>query len=269
MTNKFEEPTGFETRLLGKLIEVDAARAPRLDQPSRPARRTRWTLAAVGATTVVAFGGVAAAASGVFDSAPPQVQHTMAGLDGHGQRVGADQAVRIGVIDDHIAYAAPTSGGGFCLYFADNQRSGPSGGNCIDREAAPDEAVFSVLVGNDGGLVFGRVGTAEATQVRASFPITGGTATAAVAASGFFAVPISNSTLDSMSVVTPPDPAKLQPQTKDGGPIRGLDLDLLAEISVTPLDGSSHPVGHGVYVLDPDLAPQPTDGPLPRGGSTS
>src|SRR6516165_3202358 len=139
MTEHRDVPKGFEARLLHALIEIDAARP------------------AVPATLIVALGGTAvASASGLFASAPLSVQRIFAGLDAHGRSVDAADAVRIGVIDSHVAYAAPTSGGGFCLYFGTAPRSGPTGGSCIQRGAAPDEAVFSVLPGTDGGILFGR-----------------------------------------------------------------------------------------------------------------
>jgi hypothetical protein len=170
MAEHLEVPEGFETRLLHALIEIDAARpaVPAALSPARArrARRSRRSLAIIVATLIVALGGTAvASASGLFDPAPPSVQRIIAGLDGHGRTVQAAEAVRIGVIDSHVAYAAPTSGGGFCLYFGHSPRSGPTGGTCIQRGAAPDEAVFSVLPGTDGGILFGRVGTARARKV--------------------------------------------------------------------------------------------------------
>ena len=267
MTNDIKAPTGFEARLLEKLTEVDAAR-PAAPEPrgrtTRTRRRHRRIAAVAGATAVVVVGGTAAAAavaSGVFDSAPPQVRQTFAGLDGHGHSVDSAAAVRIGVIDDHEAYAAPTSGGGFCLYFADNPRSGPQGGSCIARNAAPDEAVFSVLLGSDGGIVFGRVGTTHARRVTATFPRSADTVATSVAERGFFAAAVPSTALQSLTEVVPPDPAKPSVPTKDGGPVRAYQLERMAEIKVVALDAHNDAVAHGVYVLAPDLAPKPTGSP--------
>jgi hypothetical protein len=262
MTEHLEAPKGFEARLLHALTEIDAARpaAPFSPAPVRRTRRTRRSLTIVVATLVVALGGTAvASASGLFDLAPPSVQRIFAGLDGHGRSVDAADAVRIGVIDDHVAYAAPTSGGGFCLYFGENPRSGPTGGTCIQRGAAPDEAVFSVLPGTDGGLLFGRVGTTRAQKVTVTFPRSGETVAAPVADSGFFAVKIPDRSMRSLMIVVPPDPKK-PVKTKDGGPILSFQLDRVPEISVAALDGQGHVVAHGVAVVEPD-GPSPTPGP--------
>jgi hypothetical protein len=266
MTTHLEAPKGFEARLLHALTEIDAARpaapTPFSPAPARRARRTRRSLTIIAATLTVVLGGTAvASASGLFDSAPPSVKRIFAGLDGHGRTVDAADAVRIGVIDDHVAYAAPTSGGGFCLYFGHNPRSGPTGGTCIRRGAAPDEAVFSVLFGNDGGILFGRVGTARAQKVTVTFPRSGETVSAPVAGSGFFAVKIPSRSMRSLMVVVPQDPRK-PVKTKDGGPILSFQLDRVPEISVAALDGRGHIVAHGVAVVEPD-GPSPTTGPSP------
>jgi hypothetical protein len=262
MTTNPENPNGFEARLLEKLIEVDAERQVASRRLLTGTRRHRRAVLVVGAAAIVAAGGTAAAAvSGAFDPAPPQVKQTIGNLNGHGRSIDSADAVRIGVIDDHEAYAAPTSGGGFCLYFADNPRSGPTGGDCISRGAASDEAVFSVLLGNDGGIVFGRVGTDRALRVTATFPRSGDTAATAVAEQGFFAVAIPTRALDSLTEVVQPDPDKSEPPTKDGGPVRAFQLDRIAQISVTGIAADGAPVAHGVYVASPDLAPQPTGAP--------
>jgi hypothetical protein len=264
MTAHPEATNGFEARLLHALTEIDAARparpAPADPAPARRARRPRRSLTIITATLVVVLGGTAVAgASGLFDPAPSSVKRIFASLDGHGRTVDAADAVRIGVIDDHVAYAAPTSGGGFCLYFGPNPRSGPTGGTCIQRGAAPDEAVFSVLAGNDGGILFGRVGTARAQRVTATFPRSGQTVTAPVAGSGFFGVKIPSRSMRSLMVVVPQDPAK-PVKSKDGGPIVAFQLDRVPEISVAALDGRGHVVAHGVAIVDPG-GPSPTAGP--------
>ena len=263
MTEHLEVPKGFEARLLHALIEIDAARpaVPAAFGPARArrARRRRRSLAIFIATLIVALGGTAvASASGLFASAPLSVQRIFAGLNAHGRSVDAADAVRIGVIDSHVAYAAPTSGGGFCLYFGSAPRSGPTGGSCIQRGAAPDEAVFSVLPGTDGGILFGRVGTALAQKVTVTFPRSGETVGAPVADSGFFAVKIPDRSMRSLMIAIPPDPEE-GVISKDGGPILSFQLDRVSEISVTAFDGQGDVVAHGVAV--PDLNPSPTSTP--------
>src|SRR5262249_19728485 len=182
---------------------------------------------------------------------PGGSQRSFAGLDGAGGRsVDAAEAVRIGVIDDHIAYAAPTSGGGFCLYFAHNPRSGPTGSACIRRGAGPSEAVFSLLSGTDGGILFGRVGNSTAERVEATFPRSGETVGAQVADSVFFAVKIPDRSMRSLMIEMPP--GGKNPPTKDGGPILSLQLDRVPEISVVGLDRDGNVVAHGVAVEIPE-----------------
>lgn len=270
MTTRIEAPKGFEARLLHALTEIDAARpaaaVPFGPAPARRTRRIRRPVAIIAAALIVAGGGTAmASASGLFDPAPPGVQRIFAGLDGHGRSVDAAAAVRIGVIDDHVAYAAPTSGGGFCLYFGHNPRSGPTGGSCIRRGAAPHEVVFSVLPGTDGGLLFGRVGTASAQKVTATFPRSGETVTAPVADSGFFAVKVPDRSMRSLEIAIPAQPDPNHPKknvpTKDGGPILSFQLDRVAEITVTALDGQGHTVAHGIAITQPEPGPTSTAGP--------
>ena len=264
MTDYVAAPKGFEARLEQALSEIDAARptaAPLRPAPARRRGRARRYLPIIAATVTVALGGTAmASASGLFGSAPPDVQRIFSGLDAHGGSVDAAQAVRIGVIDSHVAYAAPTSNGGFCLYFGKNPRSGPSGGSCIQRGAAPGEAVFSVLMGTDGDLLFGRVGNSQAEQVTATFPRSGQTAHAPVADSGFFLLQIPARSARSLMIVVPRDPQK-PVATKDGGPILAFQCDRVPEISVTALDGQGHAVAHGVAVASPECAMGPTPGP--------
>src|SRR5262249_35947305 len=185
------------------LTEIDAARpaAPAAFSPVPPrrGRRARRSLAIAAAVAAALSGTAVASASGMFGSAPPYVQRIFAGLNGHGRAVDASNAVRIGVIDDHVAYAPPTSGGGFCLYFGPNpQRSGPTGSTCSQQGAAPDQVVFSVTEGTDGGLLFGRAGTSRAQKITATFPRSGETVDAPVADSGFFAVKIPGQSMRSL-----------------------------------------------------------------------
>lgn len=268
MTSQTTAPEGFQNRLLSALIEIDATRPTASTGERRAtARRSRRFIAGIGATVVVLGGGAAAAAAGgVFDPAPPQVKHAFDGLDGYGASVQGDNAVRIGVIDDHVAYAAPTSSGGFCLYFSDNPaRSGPSGGSCLDRGSGPSEAVFSVLWGSDGGILFGRTGSGDATRITATFPRSGDTVATPIADSGFFAVAIPDRALQSLMAETKPDP--LHPEknvpTKNGDPIMGMQLDRIDEITLSATNAEGTTVAHGVPVIEPDLPTGPTGGPTP------
>jgi hypothetical protein len=247
----------FEGRLLQALVDVDARRP--IPQPSttgpvdtgrrpwRPRTRRRLTLVVAAAALICGTTAVAAA-SGLFSAAPAGVKRIFAGLSGSsGHEVDAGQAVRIGVIDEHQAYAAPTADGGFCLYFAPNPRSGPTGTDCIPRGAGTDEAVFSLLAGTDGGLIFGRVGASDATTVVITF-LDHTTVRRPVAEAGFFGAPIPDSAMDAMMIETPLGPK--DPPTKDGGPIRGLDLSRVSKISVTATDADGNTVAHGVTSPD-------------------
>jgi hypothetical protein len=171
------------TTCLARLRE-DLVLAIAADQ-LRSRRRRRVRLAGLAIAAMVAIVGTSVAATtGLFSAAPDDVKSIFDGLEGTG--VDASKAIRIGVIDDHAAYAAPTSGGGFCLYFAPNQRSGPSGSSCLPGGTKSDEIAINVSVGHDGGFVFGRVGAENAATVEISVPNGGGTLTRPVAEEGFF-----------------------------------------------------------------------------------
>ncbi len=248
MTNLY----GFEARLLRALTDLDASRPAtlpaRAGQPRPRRARRRLTLVAAAAALICGT-TAAAAASGLLPAAPAGIKRIFAALDGSsGHRVQAGQAVRIGVIDEHAAYAAPTADGGFCLYFAPNPRSGPTGSYCIPRGAGPDEVVFSLLPGTDAGLIFGRVGAGQAASVAVTFPAGTGTVRTPVADAGFFVVKIPDPAMRTLMIETPPGPK--DPPTKDGGPIRGLDLNRVTAISVTATDPSRNPVAHGVTSPD-------------------
>jgi hypothetical protein len=165
---------------------------------SRRRRRARIAALATGATLAVIGTGVAATV-GVFSPAPDDVKETFAELDGvaGGPEIDASKAVEIGEIDDHAAYAAPTANGGFCLYFAPNPRSGPSGSQCTVNDAGPGEIVFNVSVGHDGGFVFGRVGTESATTVEIELP-GGRILSTPVAESRFFLADLSTTAMRSL-----------------------------------------------------------------------
>ncbi len=253
MTPDIGVTRGFEARLLAALTEVDAARTVTPSRAhtveSRPVRRAgRRRLMIGGSITALALGTTAVAtAAGVFDSATPQVKQIFNGMGGS---VDAQSAVRIGVIDDHVAYAAPTDGGGFCFYFDHNPRSGPTGGSCVHREAAPDEAVFTVLPGTDGGLLFGRVGTDRAQWIHIMFPRSRESADVTVVDSGFFALRIPDTSMSSLMATFPPGPK--DPPVKGGGPIVSFQLDRVPEISVAGIDENGNSVAHGVAVETPE-----------------
>jgi hypothetical protein len=69
-----------------------------------------------------------------------------------------------------------------------------------------------------------------------------------VAEAGFFVVKIPDPAMRTLMIETPPGPK--DPPTKDGGPIRGLDLNRVTAISVTATDASGNPVAHGVTSPD-------------------
>jgi hypothetical protein len=160
---------------------------------SRAARRHKTVLlAAAAVVAAAAVGSAIAAATGAFTPAPPQVMQTFEDLNSGPDAPGVDasKAVQIGVIDEHAAYAAPTAGGGFCLYFAPNpgvvQRSGPSGSVCTASEPGPDEIALTPQTGHEGGFAFGRVGTADAVKVEIELPDASGIVTASVGPDRFF-----------------------------------------------------------------------------------
>lgn len=255
----------FEDRLLDALTEVDARRAGTSPafQHREPRRRVGRTLALAVAASFLVFGtGAVATATGLFSSAPVAVKRIFAGLDGtSGSSVDGSKAVQIGVIDDHLAYAAPTSNGGFCLYFASNPRSGPTGTACISRGAGASEAVFSVLPGTDGGVLFGRVGEADAASVDITFPDDGGVLDTRVGESGFFAVKIPERAMRTLMIELVPG-SKGYPPTKDGRPILSFDLTRVPAISVIARDAQGNQVAHGVPVAE--LDPVPSDQSTPR-----
>jgi hypothetical protein len=105
---------------------------------------------------------------------------------------------------------APAADGGFCLYFAPDERSGPNGRTCVP---------------GDGGEVRTRVGD-----------------------SGFFGAPVprrAEGTFVHLQERGPKDPP-----TKDGAPMRVFDLSRIADVRVVALDAHGTPVAHGVTSPD-------------------
>jgi hypothetical protein len=249
---------GFEGRLLQALTDIDARRPvtqPVLTSFQLRRRRTRGRLALVAAAaTVICSTTAVAAASGLFSAAPAGVKRVFAALNGSsGHRVDAGEAVQIGVIDDHAAYAAPTADGGFCLYFAPNPGSGPTGGLCIPRGARPNEVVFNVLPGSDGGFIFGRAGAADASTVAITFPHGAGSLRTPVGEAGFFVARIPYPAMRTLMIEIQPGPK--DPPTKDGGPIESFDPTRVSAISVSAADAQGNTVAHGV--TSPDWIPTP------------
>jgi hypothetical protein len=223
---------------------------------SRVRQRRRAALAAIVALlTLAGVGSAIAAATGTFPAAPQAVERLLQDINDSGEAdVDVTHAVRIGVIDDHAAYAAPTADGGFCLVFAAAQRSGPSGSRCTTAALAgvgDGEIAFTTEVGSDGGFVFGRVTDGAATVV-IQVPNGGGTLTTAVVEEGFFLVKLSERALRAVTIVTPRGPK--DPPTKDGGPIKSFDPTRIDAISATAKDAQGAVVARGVSepLSDPD-----------------
>jgi hypothetical protein len=145
------------------------------------------SLALAMAATLVS-GTAAAATNGFFDAAPGWVKDIFGGVD----QVDSSSAIQVGVIDDHIVYAAPWEDGGFCLNFGPGDRSGPAGLGCVpgDGRTNGGEILMSLEIGHDGSFVIGRVGAADATAVDLYLPGRGEPVTTPVREHGFFLVKI-------------------------------------------------------------------------------
>jgi hypothetical protein len=186
MTQTNAIPRGL-SRIRGDLVSAVSR-----DRSRAAGRRKAYLSAAVAVLAVGAVGSAIAAATGAFSPAPPQVKQTFEDLNSGSDAPGveASRAVQIGVIDEHPAYAAPTTGGGFCLFFAPNpgrvQRSGPSGTVCTPNDPGPDEIALTPQMGHDGGFAFGRVGAADAVSVEIELPDASGIVTAPVGPDRFF-----------------------------------------------------------------------------------
>jgi hypothetical protein len=216
----------------------------------RTHRRRRATIFA--AAACVTFAGVSvsiAATTGLFRPAPSEVKETFRRLD-PATRVDASRAVEIGVIDEHAAYAAPRNGGGFCLYFAPNPRSGPNGSICTTSDPSRDEILLNTSVGTDGGFVFGRVGNADAEAVDVEIPNGGGIVTSRVGESGFFLAQLTDRALDAITTERLPGPN--DPPTKDGGPITAFDQSLIDAITATARSADGTVVAAGTHTPLPN-----------------
>jgi hypothetical protein len=216
---------------------------------ARARHRRRAALAATVAVVAVgAVGSAIAAATGTFPAAPRAVQQLFQDINDSGDAsVDVTRAVRIGVIDDHAAYAAPTADDGFCLVFAAAQRSGPSDSRCTTAalSAVGDgEIALTTEVGSDGGFVFGRVADQSATTVVISVPNGGGRLTTPVAEQGLFLAKLSERALRALTIVSPR--GQKDPPTKDGGPNESFDLTRIDAIAATAKDAQGAVVARGV-----------------------
>jgi hypothetical protein len=222
--------------------------------------------AVIGLLAVGGVGSAIAAATGTFPAAPHAVQQLFQDIDDSGAgNVDVTRAVRIGVIDEHTAYAAPAADGGFCLVFAAAERSGPSGSRCTTAVLAglvDDEIAFTTEIGADGGFVFGRVAARSATTVEIEVPNGGGTLTAPIREGGFFVMKLPDRALRAVSIEIPRGPDA--PPTKDGGPIRSFDHGLIDTIAATARDGQGAVVASGVSASRPDPDEPTVTGAAPR-----
>jgi hypothetical protein len=162
---------------------------------SRRRRRTRLAALVAGVTLALVGTGVAAT-TGVFSPAPDSVKQRFDELDVAG--VDASGAVEIGVIDEHAAFAAPTESGGFCLYFAEAERSGPSGSTCFVEPVPQGSIALNLSAGHDGGFVFGRVGDGSAVTVDVELPGEGGSVATPVVEEGFFLIDLPASAMPAL-----------------------------------------------------------------------
>jgi hypothetical protein len=150
----------------------------------RSRHRDRRRVAGVVLAATLVSTTAAGAATGFFAAAPGWVKDIFGSRDG----VDANDAIEVGVIDDHITYAAPSEDGGFCLYYGPDMRSGPSGLGCVPAAGGlqDDQIVMTVALGHDGGFVIGRVGSADATAVDLQLPGEDRTRSTPVREHGFF-----------------------------------------------------------------------------------
>jgi hypothetical protein len=240
------DPAAAIARVRADLIAAIAANRAQAASRRRILRRGLLAVAvvSVGATTAVA------ATTGLFPPAPRDAQRSFEQLSTRGHQIDAGKAVAIGVIDEHAAYAAPTADGGFCLYFASNPRSGPTGGTCLPQPVRPGDVAFSVSLGTDGGFVFGRAGDAQARSVDISFPQGGGTLTARVGEQRFFLARLTARAQHSLTVVVEPGPK--DPPTKNGAPLEVFDSDRIAAVTAVARNASGAGIARGTAAELPE-----------------
>jgi hypothetical protein len=207
---------------------------------SRRRRRVRLTGLALAAT--LASTTAVAATAGLFSPAPDSVKGQFGEL---GPGVDASKAVEIGVIDEHAAYAAPTEDGGFCLYFAPNPRSGPSGTACLLDPVGSDEIALAPQLGHDGGFVFGRVGAESAATVEIKLTEQSGVLTTPVGTDGFFLIEIPQSVMGVLM---------------EGG---AFDERRLEALTATARDAQGETVARSKTPFTDPWGPEPTATPEP------
>src|SRR4029450_12882904 len=100
-----------------------------------------------------------------FTRAPDWVR----GILGDVPNVDEANAIKVGVVDDHVTYAAPADDGGFCVYYAPDIRSGPSGIQCVEGHDT-DVIPLTLEIGGDGAFLVGRVLAEGATSVDIAMP---------------------------------------------------------------------------------------------------
>jgi hypothetical protein len=226
------EMTPHLARVRADLLTAIVADQRRAQRP----RRVRLGAIALVAT-LAGFGTAVAATTGVLQPAPDNVKGVFERLDDSsaGPGVDASKAVRIGAIDDHAAYAAPAAHGGFCLYFAENPRSGPSGSACTAaQDLATDEISLAPQLGSDGGFVFGRVGTEAARTVEIAVP-GAGTLTARVGQDRFFLAALPERAMRALIRVVPGTDAKDADRT-----IEVFDQDRIDALRATAKDADGN-----------------------------
>jgi hypothetical protein len=161
------------------------------EQQRRRRRRRRLTGLVVGVMLV--SGTAVASTTNFFTTAPDWVR----GIFEDVPEVDEANAIKVGVIDDHVTYAAPAADGGFCIYYAPDERSGPSGIRCVEGGRA---IPLTLEIGHDGGFVIGRVQAEGAASVDVTLPGLKQPASTPVVEHGFFLVELPDAT---MHVVMP------------------------------------------------------------------
>jgi len=205
----------------------------------RSRRRSRRRVAGLLVAATLASATAAGAATGFFAAAPGWVKDIFGAQDG----VQANDAIRVGVIDDHITYAAPSDDGGFCLFYGPNERSGPDALGCTPG-GADDQIVMTVALGHDGGFVIGRAASPDATEVDVLLPGTETAISTPVREHGFFLVEL--------------------PEASTRFVMDGDVFERLASLSATATDASGATVGRSSTpyvqpnpVADASAAPSP------------
>jgi hypothetical protein len=179
---------------------------------SRSDSRRRVAVAATLALSLASAGTVAAA-TGLWSGppAPPEAQQDLAGLGrsfpGAGD-IQLDQGIEVARSDHHVLYAAPTSGGGFCVTVdADHGTGGCSTPIAANAPLAYVAEGGPGRTGQDdpglgggygGGSTFGRVQDPAAVTVDIGLAGAVTAVTARVGTNGFFIVDLPESAWKAM-----------------------------------------------------------------------